>query len=60
MCEECRKAKQARKEFKHDLPMRSVKMLELVHSDVCGSFEVRLKEGNYYFLTSIDEFTRYM
>lgn len=59
MCEECCKVKQARKAFKHDLPMRSKDKLELVHSNVCRPFEVMSNGGNYY-LTFIDEFTRYM
>lgn len=40
--------------------MRSKKNLELVHSDVCEPFEVRSNRGNCYFLTFIDEFTRYV
>lgn len=58
VCEECCKAKQTRKEFKHGLPMRSKDKLELIHSNVCGQFEVMSNGGNYYFLTFIDEFTR--
>lgn len=40
VCDECCKAKHARKSFKHDLFMKSREKLELVHSDVCESFEV--------------------
>ena len=40
--------------------MKSKQKLELVHSDVCETFEVRSNGGNYYFLTFINEFTRYM
>ena len=60
ICEECYKAKHARKAFKRDLPIRSRQKLELVHSDVCGPFEVKSNGGNRYFLTLIDEFTRHM
>lgn len=60
VCKEWYKEKQARKAFKHDLSMKSKQNLELVHSDVCWPFEVRSNEGNYNFLTFIDEFTRYM
>lgn len=60
VCEECCKRKQTRKAFKHDLAMRSKEKLEIIHSRVCGPFEVRSDGGNYYFLTFIDEFTRYI
>lgn len=53
LCEKCCKEKQARKTFKHDLSMKSREKLELVHSDVCGPFEVRSNGGNFYFLTFI-------
>lgn len=54
VCGECYKAKQARKAFKHGLPMRSKEKLELIHSDVCGPFEISFNVGNYYFLTFIE------
>lgn len=60
VCEECCKSNKAMKAFKHDLPMRLKRKLELVHYDVCGPFEVKSNGCNYYFLTFIDEFTRYM
>lgn len=31
-----------------------------MHSDVCGPFEIKSLRGNFYFLTFIDEITRYM
>lgn len=40
--------------------MKSIQELELVHSDVCGNFEVRSNRGNCYFLNFINEFTKYM
>lgn len=60
LCDECCNAKQARSSFKHDLPMKFKKTMELVHFDVCGSFEVRSNVGNCYFLTFIEEFTRHV
>ncbi|GAU51473.1 hypothetical protein TSUD_95880 [Trifolium subterraneum] len=60
LCKECCIAKSARKAFKHDLPMKSSQKLQLIHSDVCGPLEVQSMGGNYYFLTFIDEFTRYV
>lgn len=40
--------------------MKSYHKLEIVHSEVCYPFEVKLLGGNCYFLTYIDEFTIYM
>ena len=33
--------------------------LQLVHSDVCGPMNVRAKHGASYFITFIDDFTRF-
>lgn len=60
MCEEFCRAKQVRKSFKHDLPMKAKKRLELVHSDVYRHFKVRSNEGNCYFLTFLYYFTRHI
>lgn len=60
MCEESYRAKQVRKSFKRDLPMKAKKRLELVHFDVYGPFKVRSNEGNCYFLTLLYDFTRHM
>lgn len=51
MCEECCKAKQARKAFKHDLSIKSREKLKVVHSDVCGTFKLRSNRDNCYSLT---------
>ena len=34
-------------------------LLELVHSDVCGLFKVHAREGYEYFITFIDNYSRY-
>lgn len=60
ICDACCRAKKARSSFKHDLPMKLKKKLELVHSNVCGHFEVRSNEGNVYFITFMDEFIRHV
>lgn len=60
VCEECCKAKQARKAFKHDLSMKLREMLKLINSGVCGPFKVTSNGGNCYFLAFTDEFTRYV
>ena len=33
--------------------------LQLVHSDICGPMNVRAKHGTSYFITIIDDFTRF-
>ena len=50
--------KQPRKMFKTAAPQRTKKPLGVVHSDVCGPFDVSSLEGNKYFLTFVDEFTK--
>ena len=34
------------------------KILELIHSDVCGTFQITSLEGAKYFLTFIDDFSK--
>jgi transposase InsO family protein len=38
---------------------RKRKILELVHTDVCGPMQTRSLRGAYYFLIFIDDRTRY-
>jgi len=58
LCEEYYVAKQTRNSFNNALPMKSKQKLEIVHSNVCGPYEVNSLGGNCYFLTFIYEFTR--
>ena len=37
---------------------RACAALEVIHSDVCGPFEVPSLGGSKYFITFVDEFTR--
>lgn len=34
-------------------------LLQLVHSDICGPMNVRARHGGVYFITFIDNFSRY-
>ena len=57
-CEGCVKGKQARQPFPSDGGTRATKVLELVHSDVCGPMRTTSMGGGRYFLTFIDDFSR--
>ena len=48
----------------HRLPFeavekRSDKPLQIVHSDLCGPFQVKSLSGGRYFITFTDDYTRY-
>ncbi|WVZ02998.1 hypothetical protein V8G54_023804 [Vigna mungo] len=46
------------KPFKSLIRMRAEDCLEVVHSDICGPFDVPSLAGNRYFITFVDEFNR--
>ena len=54
-CVHCLAGKQKRVSFHSHPPSRKSKLLELVHSDLCGSFKVKSKGGALYFATFIDD-----
>ena len=56
-CEPCVKGKQHRKPFPKS-KIRSTRVLELIHSDLCGPMENTSIGGAKYFLTIIDDFSR--
>ena len=56
-CEICVEAKMARASFK--LVERSIEPLGLIHSDVCNMKSVQTRGGKKYFITFIDDCTRY-
>ena len=58
VCEFCMAGKQPRNSFQSSLAMRASAVLEVVHSDICGPFEVQSLGGNKYFITFVDEFSR--
>ena len=39
--------------------VRATQPLELIHSDICGPMNVKARHGASYFLTYIDDYTRY-
>lgn len=56
-CVICVKGKQARTSF-NDIGTRATKLLEIVHSDVCGPFPTRSLGGANYFVSFIDDLSR--
>lgn len=57
-CEVCLKAKQARLPFAKSIS-KSVGVLDLIHTDVCGPMQTTSMGGKRYILTFIDDFSRY-
>ena len=56
-CEHYLKGKLTRKPFSK--VTRAEFSLQLIHSDVCGPINVRARHGAYYFITFIDDYSRY-
>ena len=58
-CEKCVEGKMSKKPFKSVGEIRSVRKLQCVHSDVCGPMLTQSIGGNKYFVTFIDDYSRY-
>jgi hypothetical protein len=58
MCEACLMGKMTKAPFIGFLE-RAVDLLELVHTDVCGLMSTTARGGFQYFITFIDDFSRY-
>jgi hypothetical protein len=58
VCEACIESKHQRTYFPKDETTRASKLLELVHSDVCGSMKTTSYGGARYFVTFINDFSR--
>ena len=59
-CESCVEGKHHRSQFPASCSKPSGELLELVHSDVCGKVNAKSLSGAEYFLTFIDDKTRYV
>lgn len=57
VCVECIKGKQTKHTKKG--ATRSSQLLEIIHTDICGPFDVPSFGGEKYFITFIDDFSRY-
>ena len=58
-CEPCVKGKTHRLPFQSSPTKRADHPLELIHSDVCGKIGAKSLGGGEYFVTFIDDHTRY-
>ena len=57
-CEACIAGKMQRKPFSAIGETRSMRKLQLIHSDVCGSTPTESLGGNKYFITFIDDYSK--
>ncbi|GKB02970.1 retrotransposon protein, putative, ty1-copia subclass [Tanacetum coccineum] len=57
-CKSCISGKMTRNPFPHQVE-RAKNLLGLIHTDVCGPFRTMSREGANYFITFIDDFSRY-
>jgi gag-polypeptide of LTR copia-type/Integrase core domain/GAG-pre-integrase domain len=58
LCEACVYGKQSKLAFPKDKAKRVTRLLELVHTDLCGPMETPSFGGSKYFLLFIDDFSR--
>jgi hypothetical protein len=58
-CECCIKAKMVRKPFPKEASSSSVQLLDLIHTDVCGPMQTVTPGNKKYYMTMIDDHSRY-
>ena len=58
-CELCIEGKHHRSAFPSTGGKRATEILELIHSDVCGKLDTKSLSGGEYFLTFIDDMSRF-
>ena len=56
-CEPCIKGKKTAKPFSKS--WKSLDLLEIVHSDICGPLRTKTHRGMEYFVTFTDDYSRY-
>ena len=59
ICEICIKAKMSRKPIPKKSESKTDVVLDLIHTDVCGPMPIPTPSGNRYFMTMIDDHSRY-
>jgi hypothetical protein len=58
VCNGCQLGKHARTKLPKETTHQTSKILELIHSDVCGPFKVSSTGGARYFVTFVDDYSR--
>ena len=58
VCESCLEGKMTKRPF-NAKGRRAQELLELVHTDLCGPMSTQAKGGYEYFITFIDDYSRY-
>uniref|UniRef100_A0AAV1TEK7 Integrase catalytic domain-containing protein n=1 Tax=Peronospora matthiolae TaxID=2874970 RepID=A0AAV1TEK7_9STRA len=59
VCKGCAPGMQTRTRFQSNTTARTSKLLEVIHSDVCGPMSMATYSGKRYFVTFIDDKSRY-
>jgi len=59
VCECCIETKMIRKSFPKKSDSKTTEVLDLVHTDVCGPMQTTTPGGKRYFLTMIDDYSKY-
>ena len=57
-CGSCQLGKQARSKMPKETTHHASKILEVIHSDVCGPFRVQSTGGAKFFVTFVDDFSK--
>ena len=58
-CDSCVEGKLSRKPFSKNPVERSKNILELVHTDLCGPIQPKTYDGNTYFVSFTDDYSRF-
>lgn len=59
LCEVCIKGKQTQRSFPQREEVKTSSTLEIIHTDICGPMRVSSKGGAKYFITFIDDKSRW-
>ncbi len=59
VCEGCIYGKQSRQKFPNENHKKTERPLQLIHSDLCGPMQSLSLDGNKYFISFIDDYTRF-
>lgn len=58
-CEPCVMGKMARSKFENVNEQKCKNVMDLIHTDICGPMQTTTPGGKKYFITFIDDFSRY-